>query len=263
MPQVITPPVGQSNGDKVIEFVDAVGPVKTDYTFSVKQNSLTIVNNGSSSVEITVNSTTTTLKQYEKYSVVTDFTQFSAKSTTDITNQINVRTIVFATLDIKDGSISGADLAPGSVTDDKLAKPKVDVPDPLVPKIVIGTTLSTNTLGIVGYSQEPMGDQLVMYDFGGQVNTAAPTDAAHAATKKYVDDQITANKLGTMSSAEATTGTATTARAITAAVLTAGAKAAVKNKTEIAALTALADPATASSQQIATLLNSVIAALKA
>ncbi|OMG45293.1 hypothetical protein BK140_33040 [Paenibacillus macerans] len=161
------------------------------------------------------------------------------------------------------GSITTDMLADGSVTDGKLAKAKVDVPNPLIPGIVIGTTLETNTLGPVGYSQEPMGDKLVMYDFGGQVNTAAPTDNAHATTKQYVDSAVNGVKLTAMTAAEAQTGTATTAKSITAAVLKSGAVAAVKNKAEIAALTPIADPATASLQDAITLLNAVVAALKA
>ncbi|GIP10401.1 hypothetical protein J1TS5_25710 [Paenibacillus macerans] len=161
------------------------------------------------------------------------------------------------------GSITTNMLADGAVTDDKLAKPKVDKPNPLIPAVVLGTTLSTNELGLVGYSQEPMGDKLVMYDFGGQVNTAAPTDNAHATTKQYVDTAVSGVKLTAMTAAEAQTGTATTARSITAAVLKTGAVAAVKNKAEIAALTPIADPATASLQDAITLLNAVVAALKA
>lgn len=79
----------------------------------------------------------------------------------------------------------------GAVTDDKLAKKKVDVPDPLIAQTVLGTNFS-GQFGVVGYSQDPRADQLVMYQFGGQVSTAAPTDDTHAATKKYVDDQIAA-----------------------------------------------------------------------
>lgn len=157
------------------------------------------------------------------------------------------------------GSIKTDMIADGAITDEKLAKPKVDVPPSLVPKKVIGTTLETSELGLVGYDDDPTPMSLVMRQFGGQVATAAPVADTDAATKKYVDD----NKPAAMSSAEATTGTATTARSISAQVLTAGAKAAMKNKTEIAALTAIADPATATAQDIATKLNEVIAALKA
>lgn len=203
MPQVITKPIGQSNGDQVIEFIDAVGPTKTDYAFTTKQNSITITNNGSGPVDVTVNSTTKTLNQYEAYSVTADFTKFSAQSKTSGTNQINVRTVVFATLNIKDGSISGADLADKSVTDDKLANPKVDVPAGIQPKMVLGTTLSTSVIGMVGYSQDPMADQLAMYNFGGQLKTAAPAEDNDAATKKYVDDQVKGKLTATQAAAMA------------------------------------------------------------
>lgn len=91
----------------------------------------------------------------------------------------------------KPDSITTEMIKDGAVTDAKLAKPKVDVPDPLIAQTVIGTNFS-GQFGIVGYSQDPRADQLVMYQFGGQVSTAAPTDDTHAATKKYVDDQIAA-----------------------------------------------------------------------
>lgn len=157
------------------------------------------------------------------------------------------------------GSIKTDMIADKAVTDDKLATPKIDKPPVLEPQKVIGTTLETNVLGLVNYSQDATPDSLAMYQFGGQLTVGAPVAATDAATKKYVDD----NKPATMSSAEATTGTATTARSISAQVLTAGAKAALKNKTEIAALTAIADPTTATAQDIATKLNEIIAALKA
>lgn len=189
MPQVIIPPVGQSNGDKVIEFIDSVGPTETVYTYQVKQNKLTLTNNGVSPVAVSVNGNTKIVERYETYPVTADFNMFSVQSTTDDTNQINVRTVVFATLDIKDGSISGADLAEGSITDDKLAKPKVDVPAGIQPKMVLGTTLSTNVIGMVGYSQDPAADNLVMYNFGGQVKTADPAADNDAANKKYVDNK--------------------------------------------------------------------------
>lgn len=67
---------------------------------------------------------------------------------------------------------------------------KLTTPTPLIPGIVIGTTLSTNVIGLVGYSQTPMGDQLAMYNFGGQLSTAEPIDDTDAATKKYVDDRV-------------------------------------------------------------------------
>lgn len=95
-------------------------------------------------------------------------------------------------IDIPNGSITTAKVADGAITDAKLAKPKVDVPNPLEPKMVLGTTLETSELGLVGYSQSPMADQLVMYQFGGQVATASPQADGDAATKKYVDDQIAA-----------------------------------------------------------------------
>lgn len=194
------------------------------------------------------------------------------------------------------GSITTNMIADGAVTDEKLAKAKVDVPDGIDPKKVIGTTLSTSEIGMVGYSQDPMGDQLAMYNFGGQLKTADPAEDNDAANKKYVDElTITSDKIsdastvgknvlkasdaaaartaigaGTsnqnltaMTAAEATAGTATTLRGITAQVLASGAKDAIKNKTQIAALTPIADPTNTTLEEVATLLNSVIAAFKA
>lgn len=92
-------------------------------------------------------------------------------------------------LDIPDSSITTAKIANGAVTDEKLAKQKVDVPASLTPKMVIGTTLETNVLGIVPYEQTPIADHLVMYQFGGQVAVADPQADNDAANKKYVDNK--------------------------------------------------------------------------
>ncbi|MFB0847337.1 head fiber protein [Paenibacillus oleatilyticus] len=102
-----------------------------------------------------------------------------------------------------DNSITTAMLQDGSVTDDKLANPKINVPDPLISKMVIGTTLSTNVLGTVGYSQTPMADQLVMYQFGGQVAVATPQVDGDATTKKYVDDRLATKLTATKAAAQA------------------------------------------------------------
>lgn len=90
---------------------------------------------------------------------------------------------------IQDGAVTTPKIADGAVTDAKLAKPKVDVPAGIQPKMVLGTTLSTNVIGMVGYSQDPMADQLAMYNFGGQIKTADPADDNDAASKKYVDNK--------------------------------------------------------------------------
>jgi hypothetical protein len=52
---------------------------------------------------------------------------------------------------------------------------KFTTPTPLTPRVVFGTTLSTNVPGLVGYDQDPTGDSLVMRRFSGAV---AATDAA-------------------------------------------------------------------------------------
>lgn len=67
---------------------------------------------------------------------------------------------------------------------------KLTTPTPLIPGVVIGTTLSTSDIGMVGYSQTPLGDQLVMYDFGGQVKVSDPVDSNDATSKKYVDANL-------------------------------------------------------------------------
>jgi hypothetical protein len=194
------------------------------------------------------------------------------------------------------GSITTDMIADGAVTDEKLAKPKIDKPAVLEPQKVIGTTLESKELGLVNYSQDAVPDSLAMRQFTGQITTADPVADSDAATKKYVDDlTITSDKItdasavgksvmkaadaaaartaigaGTsnqnltaMTAAEATAGTATTIRGITAQVLASGAKDAIKNKTQVAALTAIADPTNTTLEAVATLLNEVIAAFKA
>lgn len=81
--------------------------------------------------------------------------------------------------------------------------------------------------------------------------TAAAGNHTHAAATTGAD--------GFMSSADKTKLNGVAANAVDAA----GAVAAMKAKAQIAALTPIADPATADAPTVATLLNSVIAALKA
>lgn len=96
----------------------------------------------------------------------------------------------------------------------------------LTTKVVLGTTLSTSTLGLVGYDQDALGDTLAMRQFGGQLTVAAPAADTDAATKAYADGAVAA-------------------------------------KTQVAALTPIADPATATAQDVATAVNAIIAALQA
>lgn len=126
------------------------------------------------------------------------------------------------------GSITTEMIKDGAVTDDKLANKKVDMPNPLIPSVVLGTTLETNQMGLVPYSQDPTPDHLAMYQFGGQLSTADPQNANDAANKKYVDNQINT------------------------AVL----------KSALASIEPIADPSTAEVGDVATLLNSLITALK-
>lgn len=102
---------------------------------------------------------------------------------------------------------------------------KVTTPT-LTAKVVLGTTLSTSTLGLVGYDQDALGDTLAMRQFGGQLTVATPAAATDAATKAYADGAVAA-------------------------------------KTQVAALTPIADPATATTQDVATAINAIIAALQA
>lgn len=126
--------------------------------------------------------------------------------------------------DVADGSITTDKIADGAVTDDKLATSKIDKPDPLIPKVVIGTTLETNVLGLVGYSQSPTPDALAMYQFGGQLAVGAPQSDDDAATKQYVDSNSASTKLS--------------------------------------AVDAIDDPATATTEDIANKINEILAALK-
>ncbi len=72
---------------------------------------------------------------------------------------------------------------------------KIDKPAPLEPSKVIGTTLETNKLGIVNYSQSPFPDSLAMYQFGGQLAVGNPQADSDATTKQYVDSNSAAAKL--------------------------------------------------------------------
>lgn len=94
---------------------------------------------------------------------------------------------------------------------------------------------------------------------GRSVLTATDAAAARTAIGAGTSNQ----NLSALPAAEATAGTSTTLRAITAAVLAGAIDERTKSKSQIAALTPIADPATADIKDVATLLNSVIAALKA
>jgi len=104
---------------------------------------------------------------------------------------------------LSDDAVTTPKIADGAVTDAKLATPKIDKPDPLIAKVVIGTTLSTNVLGMVAYDQSPTADALAMYQFGGQLAAADPQADGDAATKKYVDDAVTPKLTATQAAAQA------------------------------------------------------------
>lgn len=63
----------------------------------------------------------------------------------------------------------------------------IPMPDPLIPKVVIGTTLTTNELGLVGYSLDADAFSLAMRQFTGQLTVADPIVNSDATTKLYVD----------------------------------------------------------------------------
>lgn len=110
---------------------------------------------------------------------------------------------IYTAANIGDGSVTTAMIEDGAVTDEKLAKPKVDVPAGIQPQMVIGTSLSTNVIGMVGYSQDATPDHLAMYSFTGQLSTAAPVANTDAATKKYVDDNLSPKLTATKAAAQA------------------------------------------------------------
>jgi len=94
---------------------------------------------------------------------------------------------------------------------------------------------------------------------GRGVLTAADAAAARTAIGAGTSSQT----LSALSAAAATTGTATTLSGITALVLAGAINERTKGKAEVIALTPIADPSAADAEEVAILLNAVIAALKA
>lgn len=66
----------------------------------------------------------------------------------------------------------------------------VPMPGALTAKVVLGTTLSTSELTLVGYSQDPMADQLAMYQFGGQLSVADGAQATDAVNLGQMNDAL-------------------------------------------------------------------------
>lgn len=92
-------------------------------------------------------------------------------------------------------------------------------------------------------------------------NVLRAMDAVAARTA--IGAGTSSQNLSALTAAEATAGTVTTARSISAVVLAGAIEERTSNKAQIAALTPITDPAAADARAVATLLNSVIAALKA
>ncbi|MBN2980122.1 hypothetical protein [Cohnella algarum] len=171
---------------------------------------------------------------------------------------------------IPDGSITTAKLADGSVTTAKLASgtkaPSAATADaapwagitgkPSTFPPTIGSTSLTAKAGNWTPAAADISDASVV---GRSVLTAADAAAARTAIGAGTSSQ----NLTALTATEATAGTATTARAITAAVLAGAINERTKNKAEITALTPIADPNAAELSTVATLLNAVVAALKA
>ncbi|MDR9857806.1 hypothetical protein RJP21_29885 [Paenibacillus sp. VCA1] len=130
--------------------------------------------------------------------------------------------------------------APGSITTDQLADGAVTA-EKLAADAVTANAISDASA------------------VGKSVLKAADAAAARTAIGAGTSNQ----NLSALTSAEATTGTATVARAITAAVLAGAINERTKGKAEIAALTPIADPSNTTLEAVATLLNQMVAALKA
>jgi len=110
---------------------------------------------------------------------------FAQANWTNIGNGLQTR-VVSGFREYRFTAITG--YQPFNVTDS--LKKKLTAPSSLIPGVVLGTTLSTSDLGLVGYSQTPMGDQLAMYNFGGQLSTADPVDPTDAVNKQYMESGL-------------------------------------------------------------------------
>lgn len=67
---------------------------------------------------------------------------------------------------------------------------KVNVPNPLIPKILIGTTLESNVLGDVGYDDAPSPMTMAFRGFGGTLKAADPQDNDDLVTKQWAITEL-------------------------------------------------------------------------
>lgn len=81
MPVVTAPSRSSQNGEVVTSFTDSVGTTSTTYTYNTSQEGLTIVNNGSALLTVTINGVAHSVSPFTNYSEQSSFSSFAIVAT--------------------------------------------------------------------------------------------------------------------------------------------------------------------------------------
>lgn len=108
MTKVKVEPVGQTNGDQMIQFVDTAPSKGRTFSFDTQQNHLYVANDGPEHLEVKAGDVTRTIAPGESWGEPLNYTSFAVKALTndeEMTNAFSVAATVYG--------LPGADRVPG------------------------------------------------------------------------------------------------------------------------------------------------------
>lgn len=108
MTKVKVEPVGQTNGDQMIQFVDTAPSKGRTFSFDTQQNHLYVSNDGPEHLEVKAGDVTRTIAPGESWGEPLNYSSFTVKALTDdeeMTNAFSVAATVYG--------LPGADRVPG------------------------------------------------------------------------------------------------------------------------------------------------------